>query len=322
MWRRDPAITGPVPVREDDIAALNRLFSDAFTERYRRDGLVGVRVPPLSPAVWRYAIRSAAAGALVWRDGAGALVAFNVAHRSGREGWMGPLAVRTDRQGIGLGRTIVETAIAHLRASGVTTLGLETMPRTIDNIGFYGRLGFLPGYLTVTVTGDVPAKPARRTGIRLSEVPDAERAALIAACRTRVQHSAPGVDYTRELTLTAELELGDTVCVERAGEVQGFALWHAAPLVEGRAAEELRVLKLFAASPGVFLDLIRGVEACAARLRLERVAVRCQTRFAAAYESLLRRGYQVRWTDLRMTLADLPEPALPDGEVLYSNWEI
>ena len=37
-------------------ASLNVVFSDAFTERYRRDGMVGVRVPYLNPAVWRYAI--------------------------------------------------------------------------------------------------------------------------------------------------------------------------------------------------------------------------------------------------------------------------
>ena len=33
---------------------------------------------------------------MVWRDDEGALVAFNIAHQSGTEGWMGPLAVRTD----------------------------------------------------------------------------------------------------------------------------------------------------------------------------------------------------------------------------------
>ena len=52
-------IAGPEPLRLDDVGALNVLFSDAFTERYRRDGLVGVRVPPLNPMVWRYAIENA-----------------------------------------------------------------------------------------------------------------------------------------------------------------------------------------------------------------------------------------------------------------------
>ena len=62
-------------------------------------------------------------------------------HRSGTEGWMGPLAVRPDRQGEGLGRQIVQAGIEWLRGQGATTIGLETMPRTVDNIGFYSRLG-------------------------------------------------------------------------------------------------------------------------------------------------------------------------------------
>src|SRR5205823_1842842 len=82
-----------------DVAGLNRVFADAFTDRYRRDGLVGVRVPYLNPQVWRYALLDAGAGSLLWRDESGHIVAFNIAHRSGTEGWMGPLAVRPDRQG-------------------------------------------------------------------------------------------------------------------------------------------------------------------------------------------------------------------------------
>ena len=89
-------IDGPIVVRIEDIAALNGVFSDAFTERYRRDGMVGVRVPKLNPAVWRYAIEDAADGAMLWRDDRGEIVAFNMVHRSGVEGWMGPLAVRTE----------------------------------------------------------------------------------------------------------------------------------------------------------------------------------------------------------------------------------
>ncbi|HPV77529.1 MAG TPA: hypothetical protein PLX31_21710, partial [Gemmatimonadaceae bacterium] len=55
-WRSLRNISGPFPARLTDIDPLNRVFSDAFTERYRRDGMVGVRVPYLNPAIWRYAI--------------------------------------------------------------------------------------------------------------------------------------------------------------------------------------------------------------------------------------------------------------------------
>jgi GNAT superfamily N-acetyltransferase len=153
MWRPERGVRGPERATLRDVDALNRVFSEAFTDRYSRDGLVGVRVPYLNPLVWRYAIEDAGDGAMIWRDGDGEIAGFNMVHRSGTEGWMGPLAVRPDRQGERLGSAMVQGGIDWLKAAGATTIGLETMPRTVDNIGFYSRLGMLPGHLTVTQVG-------------------------------------------------------------------------------------------------------------------------------------------------------------------------
>src|SRR5205809_832987 len=157
-WLPEQQLSGPEPATERDIVGLNRVFAEGFTDRYRQDGLVGVRVPHINPQVWRYALLDAGPGALLLRDDSGQIAAFNVAHRSGTEGWMGPLAVRPDRQGAGVGKTIVRTAIDWLLEQDVATLGLETMPRTVENIGFYARLGFSPAHLTVTMTNDIATR--------------------------------------------------------------------------------------------------------------------------------------------------------------------
>ncbi|HEX5004024.1 MAG TPA: GNAT family N-acetyltransferase [Gemmatimonadales bacterium] len=317
MWRRDKAVRGPERPGLADIDPLNRVFSQAFTDRYRRDGMPGVRVPHLNPDVWRFALESAGDGAMVWRDGAGEIVAFNLAHRSGLEGWMGPLAVRPDRQGEGLGKEIVHAGVAWLQARGARTIGLETMPRTVENIGFYSRLGFLPGHLTVTVTR--PTEPGSAAGCsRLSLAASrTETAAECAALNSRV---APGVDFGRELALTADLGLGDTTLYRRDGALAAYALWHAAPLALGRPREDLRVLKLVAADLSAMHGVLAGVVDVGAAEGTERVTVRCETRHEEAYAGLLAGGWQTHWTDLRMTLAGSGEAEV--SGVLFSNWEI
>lgn len=320
MWRPDRPVVGPTPLEARDIGALNRLFSEAFTERYRRDGLHGVRVPHLNPDVWRYALEGAGAGAMAWRDARGDLVAFNLAHVAGTEGWMGPLAVRTDRQGGGLGREIVLAGITVLRQAGARTIGLETMPRTLDNIGFYSRLGFRPGPLTITLQGDV-APGAVPIAPRLSESTDAEREALLAECRRLGDAVVPGVDFTREMVLTLAIGLGDVSLVrDPAGDLAAFAVWHAAPLAAGRTAEDLRVLKLVGRDLPAARRAIAAAEAEASARRMSGCTVRCQTRHLDLYAQLVEDGWRVQWTDLRLTLEGHGEVA-PAG-ILLSNWEI
>jgi GNAT superfamily N-acetyltransferase len=317
-WRQH-VVEGPVRARLDDIAELNQVFSDSFTERYRRDGMVGVRVPYLNPTIWRYAIEDAAEGAFLWRDERGHVVAFNMVHRSGVEGWMGPLAVRTEQQGSGTGKEIVTRGVEWLKAQGSVVIGLETMPRTMDNIGFYSRLGFVPGRLTITTTVEAAfdETPARL----LSRLSPSGRADAIAECRAMIESLLPGYDYTREIELTAELSLGDTVLFYERDRLLGFALAHTAPLVEGRTREELRVLKLVCADEARFVDLIRAVTDYARRSGTRRVALRMQGEYSAAYQRLIALSGHVRWTDLRMSLAGREERPPSSGLVL-SNWEI
>ncbi|MDQ6886635.1 MAG: GNAT family N-acetyltransferase [Gemmatimonadota bacterium] len=318
-WRSTHQADGPYPARIDDVPALNQVFSDAFTERYRRDGMVGVRVPHLNPLIWRYAIEDADGGALVWRDEHDDIVAFNIVHRSGVEGWMGPLAVRADRQSSGMGKDIVRAGIDWLRDARVTTIGLETMPRTMDNIGFYSGLGFVPGRLTITLTLD--ATTAERAPTLLSRVPRAEKAGVLAECHALVTGLLSGYDFTRELVLTEQLGLGDTVLLRAAGRVRGFALCHSVPLVEGRAREEMRVLKLVVEREEHLSAMVQILTDFARRSGARRAAFRVQTDYLAAYRLLVRMGARVRWTDLRMTIDEYPERR-PESGIVWSNWEI
>jgi GNAT superfamily N-acetyltransferase len=317
-WRPHP-VDGPYRARLDDVTELNQVFSDAFTERYRRDGMVGVRVPFLNPAIWRYAIEDADGGAMLWRDDRGHVVAFNMLHRSGTEGWMGPLAVRTEYQGSGTGKEVVTRGIEWLKQNGASVIGLETMPRTMDNIGFYSRLSFAPGRLTVTTTLEAAYDDV--AALSIGRLAPNDKHAAFDECRALVARALPGYDYTREITLTDDLGLGDTVLVYERNRLVGFALAHTAPLVEGRTRDELRVLKLVVDDESRFIELTRAIGDFARRSGARRVAYRMQGEYLSAYQQLILRGGHVRWTDLRMSLAGYDERRPAQGIVL-SNWEI
>lgn len=312
-------VEGPFVATRDDIPQLNEVFTEAFTERYRKDGMQGVRVPPLNPAIWLYAIDDAGDGALCWRDERGRIVAFNMAHVSGTEGWMGPLCVRPDHQGAGLGKIIVQSGMRWLRLKHTRVIGLETMPRTMDNIGFYSNLGFVPGHLTVTFTLD--AALGERSPHLLSQMGRMAKDDALAACQALTERVMPGYDFTRELEITDALSLGDTLVLGAPDRPTGFALCHSSPLVEGRTRDELRVLKLVMAQRAELPQMLGALADLARRAGTRRLAIRLQGDYPDAYRTLVALGARVRWTDLRMSAYGWNEVPPAEGMIL-SNWEI
>ena len=190
------------------------------------------------------------------------------------------------------------------------------MPRTIENIGFYSTLGFRPGHLTISMVNE-----AVRRGERLPLASGKGAGDWVADCSRLTAGLVPGLDFHREMTLTLEQALGDVSMVRRDGRLVAYALWHSAALAAGRAADELRVLKLAAADAAAFRELVEGLLTEARFHALRRVAIRCQTAYRAAFAELLALGFRVHWTDLRMTLDSFDE-AHPSHGVVFSNWEI
>jgi hypothetical protein len=227
--------------------------------------------------------------------------------------------VRPDRQAEGIGQEVVRAGVAWLRERGARVIGLETMPRTMDNIGFYSALGFVPGRLTLTVTVD--AAPAEQPPLLLGRLTTRDKDGAVEACRRLVDRQLPGYDFTREIAITDALSLGDTVLLREDGEVEAFALCHTVPLVEGRTREELRVLKMVLGREDQLPAMVRALADYARRSGARRVAFRVQGEYTSVYAQLIAMGARVRWTDLRMTVAGHGEERAAGG-VVMSNWEI
>jgi len=122
--------------------------------------------------------------------------------------------------------------------------------------------------------------------------------------------------------LTAQHQLGDTLFMRKGFDVTAFAICHSVPLVEGRATEEMRVLKMVARTESDFDALVTQLCAHARVKASRRVAIRVQGQYTDVYRRLMARGARVRWTDLRMSVYDHAESRPANGGVVLSNWEI
>jgi hypothetical protein len=173
---------------------------------------------------------------------------------------------------------------------------------------------------TITVTLDAATTDSPVS--LLGRLPLLERDDVILECAALTASLREGYDFTREIRITDVLAIGETVLVRRGGHVSAFAVCHSAPLVEGRARDEVRVLKFVAATDSDAALLVTHLTEYARRCGTRRVAIRVQGDATRLYAMLVARGGRVRWTDLRMTLAGYAESSQPDDGVMLSNWEI
>jgi hypothetical protein len=158
----------------------------------------------------------------------------------------------------------------------------------MDNIGFYSALGFAPG--RAHAHGDARRRAGRRAPVLLGPPPRARRAAAVAACRALTTRMLAGYDFTREIELTDDLSLGDTVLLRERGEVAAFALCHTVPLVEGRTRDELRVLKMVLSRDDQLGPVAAALADYARRSGSRRVAFRVQGEYGAVYRRLIAMG--------------------------------
>lgn len=84
------------------------------------------------------------------------VVGYNFIHIWGAFAWFGPLGVNPEYQSQGIGKKLIEHTIKILKEEyKVTTIGLNTMPESAYNVGFYIRLGFTPLKLSLNLKKEI-----------------------------------------------------------------------------------------------------------------------------------------------------------------------
>ena len=223
----------------------------------------------------------------------GEVVGSNFATHWGSVGFFGPLTVRPDYWDSGIGRQLMAPIMKCLDEWRVTHAGLFTFSHSPKHVGFYQTLGFWPRHLTAIMERAVTSPAPIATVQRISSARDGDLARWLGGCRAVAEDVYSGLDLTSEIEAVRTLGLGDTVLIDRAGSIEGFAVCHIGPGTEGGTGTCF--VKFAAVRPGdaaAFARLLDACDALAAAYGATKVVAGINTARHDAYRMLLTRGYR------------------------------
>jgi GNAT superfamily N-acetyltransferase len=288
---------------ESDLATADRIFRRAFGT------FLGLPDPMAFGGDADYvrtrfhADPSAAFGAYEDRE----LVGSNFATTWGSVGFFGPLTIRPDRWDRGIGKRLMEPIVTCFEQRDTRHAGLFTFPHSQKHIGLYQRFGFWPRFLTPIMSKRVAN--TERGAVRwtkLSDVPQGDRQQRVADCRVLTDAIFAGLDVSPEIRSVAGQRLGDTVLLNRDGQLTGFAVCHCGSGTE--AGTGTCYVKFGAVRPGRsagddFKLLLMACEEFAAARGASRLTAGVNTARHEAYVQMMERGFR---TDMQGVVMQRP----------------
>ena len=244
-------------VQREDADRIRRIMKVAFEDEYRRMGQKQTRLPTMTDQLLGFYLDRSPEYSFV-AEKKGGPVGFCLACRWGTTAWLGPIAVLPPAQGTGIGRAMVDASITTLKDAGVTTLGLETMPRSYRNLQFYSQLGMRFEQMTLDMChfyknglSDEQA-PGSGPGLELETVAGttgAERESALQAITALSGDVSEGLDYRPEVQLAEQHHLGEAVLAYLDGRPVGFAMIHTEPYAREEIHGTARVNTLLLVPP-------------------------------------------------------------------------
>lgn len=283
------------PVREADLAEADRVYRLAFGTQFgladpmefRGDtAIIRTRWTTDPRPCFVAAIGERVVGSVVGMDWGSAFI-------------LGPLTVEPAYANRGVGRRLMEAAMAFVAERRFPLAALYTLPSSAKHLHLYESYGFDAQRLT-PVMAKTPTAGAAAPLLWSALVPD-DQGSAVAACRAVADSVFPGLDLTREIAAMAAQNLGETVLLERDGGIAGFALCH---LGKGSEAGSGALFVKFACvrpgAAGDFTALLDACETLAARRGAQRIIAGTNMAREPAYRIMRARGYRAEIVGVAM----------------------
>src|SRR6185369_2082497 len=239
-------------------------------------------------------------------EAGGEVIGSNFATNWGSVGFFGPLTVRPDFWDRSAGKQLMEPIVELFDRWGTKHAGLFTFPHSQKHIGLYQRFGFWPRFLTAIMSKSVEEINSESQWTRFSEVPAAEREAVLSACREVTDAIYEGLDVADEIRAVASENLGDTILVCDDSKLMALAVCHIGPGTE--AGSDVCYVKFGAVRPGAnaeqyFRRLLEACEKMASTQHVSRLRAGVNTARHEAYRQMLGSGFR---TDVQGVVMSRP----------------
>lgn len=230
----------------------------------------------------------------------------------GSVGVLGPVAVLTNYQNQKIGQQLIQAVEEFFEENKVALHGVVTYPSSPRHLLLYTRFGYRPKGLVALTSrvlerrdGRPVARPLRPglTVRRFSSLEEAKKKAALARVHRITGAVCRGLDLGKEIEIVDGLALGDTLLLERGRDIVGFAICHVPGVSEAPTGSVYA--KFAAVDPQArrvehLEGLVGAVEELAAELNVPRVILPVYTRYWTAFSTVVRSGYQVDFTMVRM----------------------
>src|SRR5437870_9296950 len=230
----------------------------------------------------------------------------------GSVGLLGPVAVLTNYQNQTIGQQLIRATQEFFDENKTTLQGVMTYPTSPKHLALYHKFGYRPKALTALMSRVLdrnaprPATKLARGPLvvrRFSQLEETKKKAGLARVHRITNALYRGLDVAKEVEIVDGLALGDTLLLERGRDLVGFAVVHTPGVSE--APFGTLYVKYMAVDPAQkrvehLEQFVAAVEDLGHELGVQRVALPVYLRYWLAYSTLVRCGYQVDFTMLRM----------------------
>ena len=242
----------------------------------------------------------------------------------GSVGFFGPLTVLPDYWDSGVAKLLLRQVMACFERWGTRHMALYTFPTSLKHVGLYRKFGFWPRFLTIVMEKEAPVDGAAAevSWTKFSDVPVAEREAMLDRCRALTGAVFEGLDVGVDIRSVAGQQLGETVLLWTSDELAGLAVCHCGAGTEAGSGEcyiKFAAVNARLAGDVAFRRLLTACEQLAAQRGVRKLSGGMNTARQEAWAAMLDSGWRGKMVGVAMQRPNEPGYNRP-GVFLIDDW--